>query len=496
MALSVFVRIPKATQVCDDVKVRCKMPKNIKQKEKPNHSIRKLDRNIQYSSRIKRTMIDQYKKNKEDNKKDKENSNATNYATTKLMRAGDRGVRKTAYAITGVSKKVHNKAKMKLIEQRLKKKEENKKNQDDNNTNLVKTTDNSKTNSRTGKSADEVASQNNYQTNSQRYIKNNNSKIKGTSNEFSINDNNTKAIKYYQKKMLIKDRQNYRNIKEHSYKDNGIKQNINSLKIKTRENSAIKNKYDNTKTQLNHLKSNDLMKKSALQKTKEKTSKIKENTKKMKKAIVNAGKKLKSSAKGIGLFIAFGGGFVLFLILIVIMIAGLLKSVFGIFFTDDTAKANIDSITVGTAVQQLEYEVDDEIDNIKNSVSYDKVVVDKGNIYWKDIISIYAVLASNRYGIDVSTMNDEAYQKLKEIFYEVVDIDYETSTYYVIYVHTVNGEQVRERQARTRLDIKVNCMTFDEMVGIYGFSVSERNQALLLLSQEYDDMWEAIFADI
>ena len=465
------------------------MPRNIKQKEKPNHSIRKLDRNIQYSSRIKRTMLDQYRKNKEDNKKEAENSNATNYATSKLMRVGGRGVRETTYAITGVSKKAYNKAKMKLIEQRLKKKEENEKNQDDNNTDLIKTSDKPKTDSRMNKSADKVTSQNHYQMDSHRYTK-------SSSNKVNIDDSKTKTIKDYQKKMLIKDRQNYRNIKEHSYKDNGIKQNINFLKIKTRENSTIKNKYDNTKTQLNRLNSNDLMKKSALQKTKEKTSKIKENTKKAKKAIVNAGKKLKSSVKGIGIFIASGGGFVLFLILIVIMIAGLLKSVFGIFFTDDTAKANIDSITVGTAIQQLEDEVDDEIDNIKNSVSYDKVVVDKGNIYWKDIISIYAVLASNRYGIDVSTMNDEAYQKLKEIFYEVVDIDYETSTYYVIYVHTVNGEQVRERQARTRLDIKVNCMTFDDMVGIYGFSDSERNQALLLLSQEYDDMWEVIFADI
>ena len=466
------------------------MPKDIKQKEKQNHSIKQLDRNTQFTSRIKRTMMDHYRKNKEDDKNDKEKSNATNYATSKLMRVGNRGARETAYVITGVSKKAYNKAKMKIIEQRLKKKEDDEKNQDDNkNTDLIKTSENTNTDILKDKSSNEVTAHNHYQTNSQRYIKN-------ISSELNTNNVKEKAIKDYQKKMLIKERQNNRTIKEHSYKDNGIKQNSNSLKIKTRENSGIKNSYDSTKTQLNHLKSNNLMKKSTLQKAKEKSSKLKENTKKVQKAIVNAGKKIKNGVKGIGLLIASGGGFILFLILIVIMIAGLLKSIFGIFFTNDTAKANIGNISVGTAIQQLEDEVDDEIDNIKKSVSYDKVVVDKGNIYWKDIISIYAVLASNRYEIDVSSMNDEAYQKLKEIFYEVVDIDYETSTYYVIYVHTVNGEQVRERQARTRLDIKVNCMTFDDMVGIYGFSVSERNQALLLLSQEYDDMWEVIFADM
>lgn len=171
---------------------------------------------------------------------------------------------------------------------------------------------------------------------------------------------------------------------------------------------------------------------------------------------------------------------------------GFFKSIFGIFFTNDTAKTNINNISVGNAIEQLDKEVDNEIDRIKESVSYDKVVVYKDNIYWKDIITIYSVLASNRYGIDISSMDTTAYNKLKEIFNEVVDIDYETSTYYVTHVYTENGEQVKKREARTRLEINVSCLTFDEMVGIYGFSNDERNQALELLKPQYDSMWEAM----
>ena len=167
---------------------------------------------------------------------------------------------------------------------------------------------------------------------------------------------------------------------------------------------------------------------------------------------------------------------------------------FGIFFTNDTA-TSVGNISVGSALTRLEEQVDDEIEDIKDSVSYDKVVVDKETIWWKDIVAIYAVIASNRDGIDVANMDDRAFNKLKEIFDDVVDVDYETSTYYVIHVHTVNGEQVREREARTRLEINVTCKTFDDMVGMYGFSDAERNQALLLLSQEYDEMWEKIFED-
>ena len=466
------------------------MPRDIKQKEKQDHSIKKLDKNTQFTSRIKRTMIDQYQRTWRDksNKEEKENSNATNYATTKLMRVGDKGARETTFAITGVSKTAYNKAKMKLAEQRLKKKEENEKKQDENkNTSLIKNSENFNTEVLKGKSTNGDIAKKYYQVNSQRYIKN-------TSSEVNIDNRKEKAIKDFQKKTLIKERQTFKDIKEHSYKDNGIKQISNPVKIKTRENSGIHNVYDNSKSQMQSKNANKLMKKSSLQKTKENTHKLKEKGKQVGKAVVNGGKKVAKGVNGIGVLLGAGGGFILLLMIIIIMIAGVFKSMFGIFFTNDTAKS-VDNISVGYALTKLEEQVDDEIEEIKQRESYDKVVVDKNTIWWKDIVAIYAVIATNRDGIDVANMDDRAFNKLKEIFDEVVDVNYEKSTYYVIHVHTVNGEQVREREARTRLDITVNCKTFDDMVGMYSFSDAERNQALLLLSQEYDEMWEKIFED-
>ena len=467
------------------------MPKNIKQKEKPNHSIKKLDRNVQFTSRIKRTMIDQYQKARKNksNKEDKENTNASNYAISRIIRAGKRGSRETAFAITGVSKDTYRNAKMKIAEQRLNKKANKADNQ---NTNFIKTNDNYKP---INESDNKVLLQKYYQRNSQKFIKNNNSRIKDVSNKENSVNGEHKQIKDFQRKMLIKERQSFKDIKEHSYKDNGIKQTSNPVRIKTRENSGIHNVYDNSKSQMQSKNANKLMKKSSLQKTKEKAHSLKEKGKKVGKAVVSSGKKTAKGVKGIGVFLGAGGGFVLLLMIIIIMIAGVFKSMFGIFFTSDTAKSDINNISVGSALQKLEDQVDEEIEDIKDRVSYDKVVVDKNTIWWKDIVAIYAVIASNRDGIDVANMDDRAYNKLKEIFDEVVDVDYETSTYYVTHVYTVNGEQVREREARTRLEITVNCKTFDDMVGMYSFSDAERNQALLLLSQEYDSMWEVIFED-
>lgn len=475
------------------------MPKNIKQRERQSHTIRKLDREVAFTSRIKRRMIDQYQKARQqkNNKEDKENSNASNYAVSRVIRVGKRGSKETAFAITGISKDTYRNAKLKLLDKQMRKKQD-KENVESNDENFIKTREIA---IKEDKIEKEEISKPNYNQRSINNYKNNRSRASIETNsdttieakENIVSENKVQAIKEYQKSKLIKEKRQYKNIREHSYRDNGIKENTNTIKIKTRENAKILTNKSSS-MEISKPTQSSLMKKSSVQKTKEKATTLKEKGKKVGKAVVNGGKKVAKGVKGIGLFLGAGGGFVLLLVIVIIMIAGFFKSMFGIFFTNDTA-ISVGNITVGSALTKLEEQVDNEIEEIKNRVSYDKVVVDKETIWWKDIVAIYAVIASNRDGIDVANMDDRAFNKLKEIFDEVVDVDYETSTYYVTHVYTQNGEQVREREARTRLEINVTCETFDDMVGMYSFSDAERNQALLLLSQEYDSMWEVIFED-
>ena len=437
-------------------------------------------------------------KHKENNKEDKENSNANNYAVSKVIRVGKRGSKETTYAITGISKDTYRNAKLKLLDRQMRKKQD-KENTESNNENFIKTKEVA---SKEDKIEKEEISKPNYNQRSINSYRNSRSRASIEANSDTtietkdnfIIDNKAQAIKEYQKSKLIKEKKQYKNIREHSYRDNGIKENTNTIKIKTRENAKILTNKSSS-MEISKPSQSSLMKKSSVQKTKEKATTLKEKGKKVGKAVVNGGKKVAKGVKGIGLFLGAGGGFVLLLVIVIIMIAGFFKSMFGIFFTNDTA-TSVGNITVGSALTKLEEQVDDEVEDIKDSVSYDKVVVDKETIWWKDIVAIYAVIASNRDGIDVANMDDRAFNKLKEIFDEVVDVDYETSTYYVTHVYTQNGEQVREREARTRLEINVNCMTFDEMVGKYSFNVSEYNQAVELMKPEYDDMWEVIFEDL
>ena len=101
------------------------MPKDIKVKEKDTNSIRKLDRRIAYTSRVKRNLIEQHKKIQEqEENQTSDDVNATNYATNKVIRTSDRGTRESAYVITDVSKTTYKKLKMKLAENKSKKDDE------------------------------------------------------------------------------------------------------------------------------------------------------------------------------------------------------------------------------------------------------------------------------------------------------------------------------------------------------------------------------------
>lgn len=253
------------------------MPKKIKFKERDSHSIRKLDRRIAFTSRIKRSLSNQYDRLKRDDNEEQnvENSNATNYASSKIMRTGDRGARESAYVITGVSKNAYRKVKMKFAE---KKEEKNNKLENENNTN---NTNNTKNRNKELTNRSKEDNQDRAKT-----IKTRSSSANESANTLTENSN----LKSYQKKKLIKTKQDLKNIKKHNYKNNGIKVNNNLMKIKTKEN--LKNKSISNLNRTKVYTSNEIMKKSKLQNIKQSSTRIKNIAHKTGKAVVNVAKKV------------------------------------------------------------------------------------------------------------------------------------------------------------------------------------------------------------
>ena len=259
------------------------MPKDIKVKEKDTHSIRKLDRRIAFTSRVKRNLIEQHKKLQEQEDQTTDNVSATNYATGKVIRGSDRGTRESAYLITDISKTTYKKVKMKLAENKSKKDNTEKEQEE------IANTYNSSSNNTTGNN---IKGKEHLKTSSKQERIN---KIK-TRILSETEVNNAPATQKYQIEKLVKEKQNYKNIKQHSIKDAGIKENNNLLKIKTRDkiknNSSLK-----TIETPNIFTPSYLMRKSKVQELKQNTGKIKEITKKTGKVIVDIGKKIVKRTK-------------------------------------------------------------------------------------------------------------------------------------------------------------------------------------------------------
>ncbi len=275
-------------------------------------------------------------------------------------------------------------------------------------------------------------------------------------------------------------------------KRNNIKQNVTyqSKSIKYKAPSYIKEREVVANDIKDHQQIQTKMKENyknnsinITYKTKKVVSKT-EKAKKIEDIIVTSAK------KGLGTTITGAvGGLVIIIVLIIVMISSFLQTSVGFLFSDDSIDIEAGDISIGSAIEIIEQEVDDKVEEIKTEIDYDKLLIYGMTPYWKDILSIYAVLGSSRENLDITSMKEENIEFLRKVFWEVCEVDWDTTTYTVKHVYTVDGETVVEYEERVKLEITLNTLDLDEMVGKYSLSNKEHEQLMELQKTEYDEMW-------
>lgn len=196
------------------------------------------------------------------------------------------------------------------------------------------------------------------------------------------------------------------------------------------------------------------------------------------------------------MIIASGGGFVLIILIIILLIAGMFGSAFGFLFSNETPKTE-ENMSVNSAVNFLDSEIDEEISRIKETTDYDTVRIDNRSVVWREVLSVYTVVTTNRENnFNIMEMNDYNYDKLSEIFWKVVDVENYTENYTVRVVTTdENGNKVTKTKTKTRLIINVQAMSLDEMMEHYNMSKSERKQVEEMMDGKFDEMWNVILME-
>lgn len=203
------------------------------------------------------------------------------------------------------------------------------------------------------------------------------------------------------------------------------------------------------------------------------------------KAIIAALKALVSA-------IAAGGWVAVAIVLIICLIALLLGSIFGIFFSGEDSGTGR---TMPDVVAELTTEFYSEIEEIKRDNPHDVAVVDPMAISWQDVLAIYAVKVSTdpTDGMDVATLDDAKVEKLRGILRDMVSLSYSTNTETrERIVVDDEGEESTEEVEIVILTITMTQKTADEAAAQYGFTQTQQDQLQELLSPEYADLWAAL----
>lgn len=102
-------------------------------------------------------------------------------------------------------------------------------------------------------------------------------------------------------------------------------------------------------------------------------------------------------------------------IIVICLIALLIGSVFGIFFSGEDSGTGM---SMQTVVQEINTEYDTKLQAEKDKVSFDVLEMSGSRAVWKDVLAVYAVKTNTDEDNpqEVATMDDSKKQILTDIF--------------------------------------------------------------------------------
>lgn len=213
------------------------------------------------------------------------------------------------------------------------------------------------------------------------------------------------------------------------------------------------------------------------------------------KATIAAVKAIIAATKALIAAIAAGGWVAVVVIVVICLIALIVGSCFGIFFSgEDTGSGQ----TMQTVVREINDDYQSQLDTIKANISYDVLEMSGSRAVWPEVLAVYAVKTTTDpdHAQEVASMDDSKKAILKDIFWQMNEIASrtETATETVI-TETDDGHgnivETTTTVTRTTLYITVSHKTAEEMADHFNFNADQREQLAELLADENRSMWSA-----
>lgn len=226
-------------------------------------------------------------------------------------------------------------------------------------------------------------------------------------------------------------------------------------------------------------------------------------TKATAKAVATAVKAIIAAAKGLVTAIAAGGWVAVVIILAVCIIAAILCSAFGVFYSNEGG----DGMPMTDAIVEIDTGFKSGIDAKVAELSagdYDTVKVsyrgeidgDSMNVNnWNDVLSVYAVMITTdtEAGTDVVLLTPEKSEKLKTIFLDMNKVSYQTEvTTTEETVENEDGEEETVTKTTLNIYITYKSLTYEQAADLYGFTDDQREVLDEMMSPAYYSYFAAL----
>lgn len=223
------------------------------------------------------------------------------------------------------------------------------------------------------------------------------------------------------------------------------------------------------------------------------------------KATIAAIKAIIAGIKALASAIAAGGWVAVVIIIVICLIALIVCSCFGIFASGEDSGTGV---TMQTAVQEINEEYNQKIEDIKSNNTYDILEMSGSRADWKEVIAIYAVdknmadlnPANPDEAQEVATMDEGKKEDLRNLFWKMNKVESHTEKKTVKETVDVkeNGKMVKKEKdvEKTTLYITISHIDLETMMNNKSFTDEQKEMCRELLSDENNSLWLSVLHGI
>lgn len=220
-------------------------------------------------------------------------------------------------------------------------------------------------------------------------------------------------------------------------------------------------------------------------------------------AVMAALKAAVAAMQSLAAAILAGGWVAVVIILLICLIALVMGSSYGIFFGVESTGSGT---SVSQAVRNLNQEYANHLQQISESVSHDRQEMTSNDgslsINWQEVLAVFSAKVSGASdGEQVASLTDAQVDILRDILWEMNDVDYSTHTEsHEVEVTTTNDdgeeETTTETVTETVLTIEITHKTASDMAQEYRFNSRQNEYLDLMMQPDNQNLWAQLLGGL